>query len=154
MDGKFPDNSTHFANGSSTWPTGGLTSPYHSWSTAILPYLEGDNLHRQYDYTKDWWDSTGNNATVASFKNPMYICPSGPSGDRVMITTNAAGYTFNARPADYVVRQRKAVCSTTRLSNQAANWHRGVNCRPKHLAAGDTRMRRHHRRAFRIRSAS
>jgi prepilin-type N-terminal cleavage/methylation domain-containing protein/prepilin-type processing-associated H-X9-DG protein len=133
MDGKFPDDTTHFANGSATWPTGGLTSPYGSWNTAILPYIEQDNLYRQYDNTKDWWDSTGNNANVASTKIPMYLCPAGPNPERVMITTNAAGYTFNARPADYV-----GVGGVYDTSNQAANWHRGVM--QAKLAAGQTRI--------------
>jgi prepilin-type N-terminal cleavage/methylation domain-containing protein/prepilin-type processing-associated H-X9-DG protein len=119
---QFPQNSTLFKNPAAVnWPFYGLTSPYGSWSTTILPYIEGDNLFRQYDSTKDWWDSTGNNATVASYKNPMYLCPSAPNPDRVMITTNSAGFTFNARPADYV-----GVGGAYDTSNQAANYHRGV----------------------------
>lgn len=122
FDGKIPSNTTLFKNPAAVaWPFYGLTSPYGSWSTQILPYLENSNLFMQYDQTKDWWDNTGNNATVASFKNPMYLCPSTPNPDRVLITKNTAGYTFNARPADYV-----GVGGMYDTSNTSANYHRGV----------------------------
>ena len=121
-NGRIPNNTTLFKNPAAVnWPFYGLTSPYGSWSTQILPYLESSNLFDQYDEKKDWWDSTGNNASVAAYKNPMYLCPTAPNSDRVMITTNSAGYTFNARPADYV-----GVGGMYDTSNSGANYHRGV----------------------------
>jgi prepilin-type N-terminal cleavage/methylation domain-containing protein/prepilin-type processing-associated H-X9-DG protein len=121
-NGQIPSNSTLFRNPTATsWPLYGLTSPYGSWSTEILPYLENNNLFVQYDPKKDWWDSTGNNATVASFKNAMYLCPSAPNPDRVMITTNSDGYTFNARPSDYV-----GVGGMYDTAAGEAYYHRGV----------------------------
>jgi len=121
-NGRIPSNSTLFRNPSAvTWPYYGLTNPYGSWSTEILPYLENSALFVQYDPTKDWWDNTGNNSSVASFKNPMYLCPSGPNNNRVMITKNAAGYTFNARPADYV-----GVGGMYDTAPGQAYYHRGV----------------------------
>ena len=121
-EGRIPSNSTLYRNPAAVaWPFYGLTSPYGSWSTEILPYLESGNLYSQYDSKKDWWDNTGNNATVAAFKNPMYLCPSAPNSDRVMITTNSAGYTFNARPADYV-----GVGGMYDTAAGMAYYHRGV----------------------------
>ncbi len=76
----------------------------------------------QYNSTLDWWDSSSTkaNTTVAVFKNAMYVCPSGPHPDRVMITTNSTGTTFNARPSDYV-----AVGGMYDTSNTQANYHVG-----------------------------
>lgn len=84
-------------------------------------YLENSTLFKKYDPKKDWWDNTGSNAEVASTRNPMYLCPTGPSPNRVLITTNSAGYTFNAAPADYV-----GVGGMYDTSNTGANYHRGV----------------------------
>ncbi len=122
FNGKFPGNTTLFKNPAATaWPFYGMTSPYGSWSTQILPYLDNGNLFVQYDSSKDWWDNTGGNASVAVFKNPMYMCPTAPNPDRVMITTNTAGFTFNAASADYV-----GVGGIYDTSNTSANYHRGV----------------------------
>lgn len=118
----FPNNTTLYRNPTATaWPFYGLKSPYGSWSTQILPYLENSVLFEQYNSSQDWWDNTGNNAAVASYKKPMYLCPSAVNEDRVLITTNSAGYTFNARPADYV-----GVGGMYDTSNTSANYHRGV----------------------------
>jgi prepilin-type processing-associated H-X9-DG protein len=75
----------------------------------------------QYDPKVDWWVSSGASTTVAVFKNAMYVCPSAPHPDRVMITTNSTGTTFNARPSDYV-----GVGGIYDTSNTQANYHPGV----------------------------
>jgi prepilin-type N-terminal cleavage/methylation domain-containing protein/prepilin-type processing-associated H-X9-DG protein len=125
--GNIPNNTTLFKNPAAVaWPFFGLKSPYGSWSTAILPFLEGDSLFQQYDSTKDWWDSTNNNgnvsnAMVAAYKHSMYLCPTTPNSNRVLITTNSTGYPFNARPSDYV-----GVGGMYDTSNTGANYHRGA----------------------------
>jgi prepilin-type processing-associated H-X9-DG protein len=119
-DGQFADNTTLFLNPAATaWPFYGLTTPYGSWSTEILPYLEQNNVTAQYNSKVDWWDST--NTTVALYQNAMYVCPSAPHPDRVMKTTNTTGTTFNARAADYV-----GVGGMYDSSNTQANYHPGV----------------------------
>lgn len=118
----FPNNTTLYLNLAATaWPFYGLKSPYGSWSTQVLPYLESSTLFKQYNPNKDWWDNTGSNAAVASFRNPMYLCPTGPNPNRVLKTTNSAGYTFDARPSDYV-----GVGGMYDTSNTGANYHRGA----------------------------
>lgn len=118
----FPNNTTLYLNPAATaWPFYGLKSPYGSWSTQILPYIDRSELFKKYDPTKDWWDNTGSNATVAAFRNPMYLCPDGPNPYRVMKTTNSAGFTFDAVPSDYV-----GVGGMYDTSNTGANYHRGV----------------------------
>src|SRR5262249_385116 len=50
----------------------------------LLPYIEQDNIAKQYDYSKAWWDSSVNVAAAANRIKTM-MCPSdqyaaGPSG--------------------------------------------------------------------------
>jgi prepilin-type processing-associated H-X9-DG protein len=121
-DGVIPSDTKLYRNTAATaWPYYGLTSPYGSWCTQLLPYVDAANLFQLYDPTKDWWDNTGNNATVASTKMSMFLCPAAPNPDRTMTTTNSAAYTFNARPADYV-----GVGGMYDTSNKQANYHPGV----------------------------
>src|SRR5690349_2935251 len=53
-NGRFPGNTTLFRNPAAVqWPFYGLTTPYGSWSTMILPYIEGNNLFQQYNPKQD-----------------------------------------------------------------------------------------------------
>jgi prepilin-type N-terminal cleavage/methylation domain-containing protein/prepilin-type processing-associated H-X9-DG protein len=60
--------------------TGNLTS----WLVYILPYIEQDNLSKQYDLTQSYLSSTGgraassyNNLAVGAQKVKIFYCPSG-----------------------------------------------------------------------------
>src|SRR5437879_999581 len=46
---------------SNTGPT-----PRQGWMLFFLPYIEQDNLYRQYDFTKNWFDPAGNQAVVSN----------------------------------------------------------------------------------------
>jgi prepilin-type N-terminal cleavage/methylation domain-containing protein len=68
------------------FPAARQTTPtIHSWVPYLLPYIELDNLHKQYDFKTDWNDAATNdrlpggpNSTVIK----MLVCPSAPSGRR------------------------------------------------------------------------
>ncbi len=73
----------------SGWTRTGKGNPagkWHSWRTAVLPYVEQDNLRRVFDLNFNWWE--GPNLTAAALPVKMYLCPSTPT--RVPITTAPA----------------------------------------------------------------
>ncbi len=51
-----------------------------SWTVPLLPYLEQDNLRRNYDLTSNW-DSFAN-LPITSQKVKLFLCPSSPNPDR------------------------------------------------------------------------
>src|SRR5262249_22362061 len=55
--------------------------PRLSAFTEFLPYIEQDNLYKQYDFTKDWFDPV--NVPVTAMKIPILLCPSSPSPNRL-----------------------------------------------------------------------
>jgi prepilin-type N-terminal cleavage/methylation domain-containing protein/prepilin-type processing-associated H-X9-DG protein len=58
----------------------GLTSARERWFTKILPYLDQDNLYKQYDPLSNW-DSAAN-LPVTSVPLDVAICPSTPTPNR------------------------------------------------------------------------
>ena len=46
----------------------------------LLPYIEQDNIAKNYDYTKAWW-SSANNVTVAANRIKTMMCPSDPNNN-------------------------------------------------------------------------
>jgi prepilin-type N-terminal cleavage/methylation domain-containing protein/prepilin-type processing-associated H-X9-DG protein len=44
----------------------------------LLPYIEQDNIAKNYDYSQPWWGSA-NNVTVASNRIKTMMCPSDPN---------------------------------------------------------------------------
>jgi prepilin-type N-terminal cleavage/methylation domain-containing protein/prepilin-type processing-associated H-X9-DG protein len=62
------------------------------WAVYILPYLEQDNLYRQFDTTKDFLT---NNGPAARTRVPVYCCPSSPSNGRVFTDTWTAPNELN-----------------------------------------------------------
>jgi len=61
--------STQFVDGTATF-------------TKILPYLDQNNVFNTYNFSFEYNDTRGFNATAASTRMSMYVCPSSPnSGD-------------------------------------------------------------------------
>jgi prepilin-type N-terminal cleavage/methylation domain-containing protein/prepilin-type processing-associated H-X9-DG protein len=55
--------------------------PYHhSWSAALLPYIEQTNTFSLYTYTADW-DDTSNYPAIQTYM-PVFSCPSTPQQNR------------------------------------------------------------------------
>jgi prepilin-type N-terminal cleavage/methylation domain-containing protein len=55
----------------------------HSWTPRILPYIEQDNLYRQYNFNLDW-DEGANTAAGGPIRVTVktFLCPSAPSTGR------------------------------------------------------------------------
>jgi prepilin-type N-terminal cleavage/methylation domain-containing protein/prepilin-type processing-associated H-X9-DG protein len=73
----------------SGWTTVGVANPagkWHSWRSAILPYVEQDNLRKLFDMNFHWWE--GPNLAAAVYPVKMYECPSTPT--RLQITSAVA----------------------------------------------------------------
>jgi prepilin-type N-terminal cleavage/methylation domain-containing protein len=57
----------------------GITTPsFHSWTPFLLPYIEQDNLFRQYNINADW--SSAANQSVRETPLAIMVCPSTPGG--------------------------------------------------------------------------
>ena len=65
---------------SSVRPAGSTTLPRISWLVSSLPYIEQDNLQRNYNQAQTWDSPT--NLTITSQKVNLFLCPSSPSPDR------------------------------------------------------------------------
>ncbi|MCS7020708.1 MAG: DUF1559 domain-containing protein [Gemmataceae bacterium] len=72
--------SAHGTFPTSIRPTGVTTQPRVSWTIFILPYIEQDNLRRNYDLTQTWVGQ--NNLPLTSVPIRILQCPSTPDPDR------------------------------------------------------------------------
>jgi prepilin-type N-terminal cleavage/methylation domain-containing protein/prepilin-type processing-associated H-X9-DG protein len=58
----------------------------HSWTPKILPFIEQDNLYKQYRFDRNWDHATTNDATTPpgpiKQKVPIFLCPSAPQTGR------------------------------------------------------------------------
>ncbi|MGL4421048.1 MAG: DUF1559 domain-containing protein [Gemmataceae bacterium] len=83
-------------------PASGTIS--HGPGTILLPYLEQDNLYRQYSFIATWSDPV--NRQVVNKRLKVFTCPSTPNQDTID-TGNAVNSTatprWEAAPADYAV---------------------------------------------------
>jgi prepilin-type N-terminal cleavage/methylation domain-containing protein/prepilin-type processing-associated H-X9-DG protein len=65
----------------STRPGGSTTAPRISGFTLILPFLEEENLYKQYDFTINWdaiKGAGGANLSITKTPIPALLCPSDP----------------------------------------------------------------------------
>jgi len=73
------------------------TAPGWSWATYILPFMEHDNLYRQFDLTQPIQNYSGIRTTI-----PMYVCPSDIMPDSGVRVTDQFGSTIClAAPSSY-----------------------------------------------------
>src|SRR5436305_2962692 len=78
----------HDANGG--FPPGKIEIPkggtvIHTWTPYVLPYIEQDNLYRQYRFDKTWDDAATNDKNpggVGQTQLTLALCPSAPTGRR------------------------------------------------------------------------
>lgn len=78
------------------------------WGLLILPYLEQDNVYRQYDQNLNMY--TTNNTALTQTQLKVYKCPSTPNGERVVevpippnVLPGLPGGIFRGGPSDYIV---------------------------------------------------
>jgi len=78
----------------------GLTAAVnHSWSVFLLPFLEQDNLHRQYNFSQHW--SSAANAPVHSTRLNVMVCPTTPGGANRVNQKTVSSVAINAAAGDY-----------------------------------------------------
>jgi prepilin-type N-terminal cleavage/methylation domain-containing protein len=76
----------------------GVSTPgvIHSWSPFLLPYIEQDNIARQYSLTVNWNNAANQPAIRNAIKT--FLCPSVPGGnDRVVVSSGGVSNP----PSDY-----------------------------------------------------
>ena len=57
--------------------------PLHGWGTFILPYIEQENIYKQYNWNRDWYNTTTNtsgvsNQQVVNNGIKTFVCSSTP----------------------------------------------------------------------------
>ena len=75
----------------------GVNTPgvIHSWSPFLLPYIEQDNVYKQYSFAVNW-NNAANKAAIANVI-PAFLCPTTPgAGTRV-----CTGGGVSNPPTDY-----------------------------------------------------
>ena len=75
----------------------GVNTPgvIHSWSPFLLPYIEQDNVAKQYSFAVNW-NNSANQAAIAN-AIPVFMCPSTPGGPNRVCT----GGGVSNPPSDY-----------------------------------------------------
>lgn len=102
----------HFHNDYNVFPASGWTKvgpgnpagKYVGWRAVLTPYIEQDNIRKQYDLNVHWWQNP--NLTLAATPIKIYLCPSTP--DRAVVTSAVAKsprpamtFTLPPAPTDY-----------------------------------------------------
>jgi prepilin-type processing-associated H-X9-DG protein len=72
----------------------------HGWAVFLLPYLEQDNLFKQYRFDRDW--RAPQNLTVRETFLKVMACPSITATPRFR-STSSGGFTWRAVAGDYAV---------------------------------------------------
>lgn len=57
------------------------TEAWHNWMAYTLPYVEGQNLAKGYNYTIPWWVGTNRDIVIQRMK--IVQCPSTPNPERI-----------------------------------------------------------------------
>jgi type II secretory pathway pseudopilin PulG len=77
----FNYESAYQALPTSTRPSGYTTSPRISWTISVLPFIEQQNLSKNYDFTTNWDSSTNLPITAQPIK--IFQCPGTPNPTRL-----------------------------------------------------------------------
>ena len=73
----------------------------HGWQVFTLPYIEQDNLYKQYRFDKDWRDAA--NAQVVGTRVATFECPSTPNFGKILTLTVGGITVPKAGLTDYGV---------------------------------------------------
>lgn len=84
------------------------SSKFQSWTVLGLPFVEQDNVARQYILTQRWDSATGGpptNLAIAQTKLKLFTCPSTPDNRPAVPTThaNSALHGLTLGASDYMV---------------------------------------------------
>jgi prepilin-type N-terminal cleavage/methylation domain-containing protein/prepilin-type processing-associated H-X9-DG protein len=61
-----------------------IQDSYHTGFVYLLPYIEQDNIHRLYNYDKQWYDPA--NYTAVGQQAPIFFCPSNRTSGTIDLT--------------------------------------------------------------------
>ena len=61
-----------------------IQDSYHTGFTYLLPYIEQDNIHRLYQYDKQWYDAA--NYTAVEQQAAIFFCPSNRTSGTIDLT--------------------------------------------------------------------
>src|SRR5262245_60623542 len=78
-------------------------SPRHSWMTYLLPYVELQNLEKQYNYSYSWGDPV--NLPVTSTRIKIFQCPSADDAQRLDGIPEASTWVGLVGVTDYGATQ-------------------------------------------------
>ncbi|AMV25712.1 putative major pilin subunit [Gemmata sp. SH-PL17] len=107
-----------------------------SWGRILLPYVEQDNVYKQYNIALSFADPA--NAQAIATRISTYVCPSAPNSGRMISGATSGGLAFSAAPTDYtwvsqitvnavILQELNAYNATTypldSSGNPAGNWH-------------------------------
>jgi prepilin-type N-terminal cleavage/methylation domain-containing protein len=89
----------------------------HSWTPHVLPYIEQDNIFRQYRFDMNWDAAAGNDAVGGPIRNSLTVfqCPSAPQGTTRHATRGTSDYsatTERAWPNPFVSAAQAPFVST------------------------------------------
>jgi prepilin-type N-terminal cleavage/methylation domain-containing protein/prepilin-type processing-associated H-X9-DG protein len=83
-------------------PSNGIMTPIGSWNTVLLPFIEQENLYRQFDLNYDWYDNASSqNMQASTAIVKTYICPSNPRGSNRKVNSIHNSVPFAAGATDY-----------------------------------------------------
>jgi prepilin-type N-terminal cleavage/methylation domain-containing protein len=78
----------------------GITTPTnHGWAVFLLPYIEQDNLYRQYNFNAHWYAAA--NKQVRETQLSIFVCPSTPGGPNRFNDRTISGLSVRAAAGDY-----------------------------------------------------
>jgi prepilin-type N-terminal cleavage/methylation domain-containing protein len=92
-------NSTSVAATQTRAKLGITTRTFHSWTPFVLPYIEQDNLYRQYNLNANWYDAA--NQAVRETPLNLMVCPSTPRAAGRFNQRTIGGVLVKAAPGDY-----------------------------------------------------
>src|ERR1700760_1701358 len=72
--------------------------PYRGWCVYLLPYLEQDNLARQYRMDLSFYDPA--NSALVSLPLKVFVCPATPNGGRTVGLVDVNGNPTGAVGAE------------------------------------------------------
>jgi prepilin-type N-terminal cleavage/methylation domain-containing protein len=83
------------------------SNKFRSWTVLALPYVEQDNVARQYDLAQRWDNNTvgsPTNIAIAQTTLKLFLCPSAPPAvGRTQAPSGHPAFGLNLAPLDYAV---------------------------------------------------
>jgi prepilin-type N-terminal cleavage/methylation domain-containing protein/prepilin-type processing-associated H-X9-DG protein len=91
------------------------TAPGWAWGAYILPYLEQNNLYKEYDFTQPVQNSPASQTVVTTFLCPSDTVPTGPFA----VTDSSWNTICLAPPSSYAATCGSTVATTAETGNGA-----------------------------------